>query len=121
MYAKNQVEGDAVDSIVEDYYANVVGPYWPPERKMIEEGYSTVLLPFPEVTVPLFRMEVRWTLDQLLGYFSSWSATNRFIKANGRNPLPALRETLAEVWGEPDSPRLVVWPLTLRVGRSNQK
>jgi SAM-dependent methyltransferase len=117
IYAKNRLENQMLDVIVEDYYTNIVGPYWPPERRMIEQGYSTVQFPLPEITTPSFRMEAQWTLDQLVGYFSSWSATNRFIKANGRNPLPALRETLAEVWGDPDSPRLVVWPLTLRVGR----
>jgi ubiquinone/menaquinone biosynthesis C-methylase UbiE len=121
MYAKNRVEGAAVDSIVEDYYSNVVGPFWPPERRMIEEGYRGIAFPFPEVATPSFRMEVHWTLDQLLGYFSSWSATNRFIKANGRNPLEPLRETLAEVWGEPNSARRIVWPLTLRIGRKESR
>jgi hypothetical protein len=62
-------------------------------------------------------MEVRWKLDQLLGYFSTWSATNRFIKATSRNPLGPLAERLANVWGDPNSPRLVVWPLTVRIGR----
>jgi ubiquinone/menaquinone biosynthesis C-methylase UbiE len=118
VYATNQVEGKEVDEIVLDYYSNVVGPYWPPERIMTENGYRTIVLPFPETT-PLesFRMEVRWTLDQLVGYFSTWSATNRFIKATGSNPLGPLSEALAKVWGDPDSPRLVVWPLSVRVGR----
>jgi len=117
VYATNRLDGDGVDAIVQDYYSNVVGPYWPPERKMTEDGYRTIVLPFLEVETPSFRMEARWTLDQLLGYFSTWSATNRFIKAKGRNPLEPLKETLTEVWGQPDAPRLVVWPLTLRVAR----
>ncbi|MEI9865961.1 MAG: hypothetical protein WDN00_15700 [Limisphaerales bacterium] len=43
------------------------------------------MIPFPfvEVVSPTFRMEERWTLDQLLGYFSTWSATNRYIKGHG--------------------------------------
>jgi hypothetical protein len=61
-------------------------------------------------------MKARWTLEQLLGYFSTWSATNRFIKATGRNPLEPLSEALARVWGDPTLPRLIVWPLWLRVG-----
>ena len=62
-------------------------------------------------------MEARWTLDQLLGYFSTWSATNRFIKTTGRSPLEPLSQALSRVWGDPNSPRLVTWPLSLRVGR----
>jgi ubiquinone/menaquinone biosynthesis C-methylase UbiE len=116
-YGINEVEGDAVNQLVHNFYANTVGPYWPPERKLVEEGYRTIPLPFAELTPPAFRMEARWTLEQLLGYFSTWSATNRFIKATGRNPLEPLREALARVWGDPNSPRLVVWPLSLRLGR----
>jgi hypothetical protein len=62
-------------------------------------------------------MEARWRLDELLGYFSTWSATNRYIKATGRNPLEPLSAELVRGWGDPNSPRLVVWPLSLRVGR----
>jgi hypothetical protein len=61
-------------------------------------------------------MEVLWSLGQLLGYFSSWSATNRYIKATGRNPLEPLADALAKAWGNPNTPQRVVWPLSLRVG-----
>jgi ubiquinone/menaquinone biosynthesis C-methylase UbiE len=117
VYATNRIQGQAVDALVQDYYSNVVGPYWPPERRMTEEGYKTIALPFPEISTPPFRMEVRWTLDQLLGYFSTWSATNRFIKATGQNPIGPLHEALSKVWGNPNSRRQVIWPLTFRVAR----
>ena len=116
-YGVNVVDGDAVNQLVQDYYSNTVGPYWPPERRLVEEGYRTIPFPFAEIAPPTFRMETRWTLEQLLGYFSSWSATNRFIKATGRNPLEPLSEKLAKVWGDPNSPRLVAWPLSMRAGR----
>ena len=116
-YGINVVEGDAVNQLVQDFYSNIVGPYWPPERKLVEEGYRTIPFPFAEITPPSFRMEARWTLGQLLGYFSTWSATNRFIKATGRNPLEPLSAALSRVWGDGNSTRLVTWPLTLRVGR----
>jgi ubiquinone/menaquinone biosynthesis C-methylase UbiE len=116
-YGINVVEEDAVNQLVQDFYANIVGPYWPPERKLVEEGYRTITFPFTEITPPAFRMEARWTLDQLLGYFSTWSATNRFIKATGRNPLEPLSAALLRLWGDPSSPRLIVWPLSLRIGR----
>jgi len=116
-YGINKVDGEELNQLVDDYYSNVVGPYWPPERRLVEEGYRTLPFPFPEIALPTFRMETRWTLDQLLGYFSSWSATNRFIKANGRNPLEPLSENLVKVWGEVNSPRLIMWPLSFRAGR----
>jgi SAM-dependent methyltransferase len=116
VYATNQLENKTLDEIVQDYYSNVVGPYWPPERKMTETGYRTIAMPFTEIEPPEFRMEVLWSLGQLLGYFSSWSATNRYIKATGRNPLEPLADALAKAWGNPNTPQRVVWPLSLRVG-----
>jgi len=116
-YGINQVEGDDVNQLVQDFYTNTVGSYWPPERKLVEEGYRTISFPFGEITRPAFHMEARWTLDRLLGYFSTWSATNRFIKATGRNPLEPLSVALARLWGDASSPRRIVWPLSLRIGR----
>jgi SAM-dependent methyltransferase len=116
-YGINRIAGDAVDAIVQDFYGNLLGPYWPPSRHLVESGYRTLPFPFAEITPPAFRMEAEWTLERLLGYFSTWSATNRYIKGTGENPLPALAERLAPAWGDVRSPRLVSWPLALRVGR----
>jgi ubiquinone/menaquinone biosynthesis C-methylase UbiE len=116
-YGINTVEDDAVNCLVQDFYSNTVGPYWPPERKLVEEGYRTIPFPFAEIAPPVFRMEARWTLEQLLGYFSTWSATNRCIKATGRNPLGPLGVELSRAWGNADSPRQITWPLTLRIGK----
>ncbi len=118
-YGINEVEEDAVNQVVQHFYADVVGPYWPPERRLVETGYRTISFPFIELKAPKFRMETRWTLGQLLGYFSTWSATNRFIKATGQNPIEPLTPGLSRVWGDPNSARLVLWPLSLRIGRKS--
>lgn len=116
-YGMNVVEGDSVNELVQDYYFNIVGPYWPTERKLVEESYRTIAFPFSEITPPAFHMEAHWNLEQLLGYFSTWSATNRFIKATGQNPLEPLAAALDKAWTPRDSHKTVTWPLSLRVGR----
>jgi ubiquinone/menaquinone biosynthesis C-methylase UbiE len=116
-YGINQVEGEAVNEIVQDFYSNVVGPYWPPERKLVEEGYRSISFPFEEIVPSPFRMEAEWNLEQLLGYFNTWSATNRFMKITGQNPLKPLAAELGKVWEEAGARRRVVWPLAVRVGK----
>jgi hypothetical protein len=54
----------------------------------------------------------------LLGYFSSWSGTKRYVEANRKNPLLQLEAEMLAVWGDPSVPREVRWPITLRVGRN---
>jgi len=117
-YGINEVEGSAVNQLVQDYYANTVGPYWPPSRELVESGYRTLPFPFQELPSPNFRMEANWTFAQLLGYLSTWSATNQFIKVTGSNPLKPLANDLARVWGDANSHRVVSWPLSLRIGRN---
>jgi ubiquinone/menaquinone biosynthesis C-methylase UbiE len=116
-YGVNGVEGAEINQLVQDFYSNVVGPFWPPERKFVEDGYRTISFPFNEVAPPAFRMETRWTMEQLLGYFSTWSATNAFIKSTGRDPLPAFAAGLQRLWPDANSPRLITWPLSVRIGR----
>jgi hypothetical protein len=62
-------------------------------------------------------MTATWTLSQLLGYLSTWSSAEKYRAATGHDPLELVASEFREAWGEPDSPRLVRWPLYLRVGR----
>jgi ubiquinone/menaquinone biosynthesis C-methylase UbiE len=109
-----------VDAIVERYYADIVGADWPPERRLVEEGYRTLAFPFDEVAPPPFQMVHRWPLDQILGYLGSWSATQRYQKRTGADPLDLIRGELALAWGDPENTRDVTWPLHLRIGRVSQ-
>lgn len=106
----------AADAVIQRFYREVVGPYWPQQRRHVENAYRDLAFPFAEVPAPEFKMAKRWTLDELLAYISTWSATQRFKTATGEDPLPALRGDLAAVWGEAPA-RDVVWPLTIRAGK----
>jgi ubiquinone/menaquinone biosynthesis C-methylase UbiE len=106
----------AIDTVVNRrYHDEVVGPFWPPERALIEK-FEALPFPFPEVKTPSFEMTAQWTLDRLVGYLRTWSATQRFIAANQRDPLEEIGDELRSAWGNANDQRLVIWPLTLRVG-----
>src|SRR5687768_2451412 len=64
----------AIDDVIDAFYRNVIGPYWPPQRALIEAGYRTIPFPFDELSPPAFEMTARWTFPQLLGYLRTWSA-----------------------------------------------
>jgi SAM-dependent methyltransferase len=104
----------AIDEIVNRYYYEVVGPFWPPERKLIE-NFADLSLPFCKIDPPKFEMTAQWNLDHLIGYLGTWSATQRFIAARGRDPLDQIADELRSVWGASRETRKVTWPLTLRV------
>ena len=106
----------AIDAVVNYYYDDVVDAYWPPERRLVER-FGELPFPFEEITSPQFEMRSEWTLQHLVGYLGTWSATQRFIAANEHNPLETIEESLRSAWGDGNSLRNVAWPLTLRVGR----
>lgn len=100
----------------QDFYSHTVGPYWPPERAIVESGYRALVFPFQELAAPKFSMQLNWSKAQLMGYFRSWSATDRYTKARGTDPVSLLEEQLAPIWDETTS-YLTEWPLAFRVGR----
>lgn len=118
-YGVTAVDGKEVNDLVQEFYETTVGPYWPPQRTLVEDGYRSIPFPFAEVPTAPMQMEANWTLDQLIGYLGTWSATNRYIKATGLNPLEPLRESLATHWGDEKHPRRILWPLPLRIGKKS--
>jgi SAM-dependent methyltransferase len=107
-----------VETVLRRLYRDIVGPYWPAERGVIERGYSTIQFPFKEERPPAFRMEKDWTLGELLGYLRTWSATRRFLEDRGEDPVALVEEDLALAWnGPPERRRRATWELQLRVGR----
>ena len=117
VWAYNLLEISApVDALVNEFYGETVGPFWPPERVLIEEGYKSVPFPFREVTPPPVEMEASWNLFDLAGYLRTWSATKRFIEARGFDPVVNLANNLLPLWGTPEEEKQVRWPLHFRVG-----
>jgi SAM-dependent methyltransferase len=105
-----------VDAVVGRYYNDIIGADWPPERKLVAEGYSSIEFPFAEIKPPAFNMHVSWTLDHFLGYLDSWSATRRYQQRTQENPLDLIRNELSEAWGTNATARVVTWSLNIRVG-----
>ena len=105
----------AIDEVVNRYYYEVVGPFWPPERKLVEQFAKLPFL-FREIDAPKFEMTAQWNLDHLLGYLQTWSSTQRFIAAKGTDPLEQIMDELRTAWGDSQQTRNVTWPLVLRIG-----
>lgn len=105
-----------LDEPLANFYSEVIGKYWPPERTLIDDGYRSLDFPFNEIHTPEFFIEVEWNLPRLLAYLSTWSAVKRYEADNGHSPLPGLESSLARHWQEPNQPLLLKWPLFVRAG-----
>lgn len=102
-----------IDPMILDFEHRIVGPWWPPERRHIDAGYATLVLPFEPLTPPVLSMWQDWTLAQTLAYLGTWSAVQRHDAATGTNALAMLEPALTVAWGDPGTPRRVEWPLAV--------
>jgi SAM-dependent methyltransferase len=107
----------AVDREFMHLYDDVLGAYWPPERRHVENGYADLAFPYEVIDAPEFAMTCEWTLAQYLAYLRTWSATARYQREHGGDPVANIAPRFEAVWGDEDATRTVRWPLRLRVGR----
>ena len=108
-----------VDAVVRPFYHDVLGAYWPPERRHVDEGYRSLPFPFAErsAQVPDFEIRLEWRFADVVGYVGTWSAVGTLQRAQGPAPLEAFQRALARAWGPSERVRTVRWPLAIRVGR----
>jgi ubiquinone/menaquinone biosynthesis C-methylase UbiE len=116
-YADCSTADPAIDRIKDRLFVDLTGPYWPPERVHVESAYRTLAFPFDEVAAPALPMTAHWSVDHLLAYFRSWSATQRYIKARGDDPVSIIEPDLRAAWGGDARVREVRWQFHLRAGR----
>lgn len=106
-----------VDNIIDQFYANVVGPYWDEERKHIDHKYTTIPFDFTEIkSKKEHGIEVKWKLDELKGYLNSWSSVQNFSSEEGKNPVNNVIEQIRPHWKNETSKK-IKFPIFTRIGR----
>jgi ubiquinone/menaquinone biosynthesis C-methylase UbiE len=104
----------ACDVVIRQIFAEVE-QYWPPERDVVENRYESIEMPIPEIRTEDFSMQTTWTVDEILGYMRTWSASRRYMDDTGTDPTLNHADELRALWGA--ERRTVRWPITLRAGR----
>ncbi|MEZ4369016.1 MAG: hypothetical protein R2939_22455 [Kofleriaceae bacterium] len=95
----------------------MLGRYWPPARRLVDDGYRELAVPGPALPTPTLAIEHTWDLAQLGAYVATWSATQALRAAGDDAAFAAAWSRLAGAWGEPGRRRLVRWPLVIRASR----
>jgi SAM-dependent methyltransferase len=115
-YGDPVLDTPELQQILHQFNRGTIESYWHPERQLVLDGYSTISFPFDEIEVPTFTLSRELALPELIGYVMTWSATGRYVAANGTSAVEQLETDLARHWGDPSEPRRVNAPLHLRAG-----
>lgn len=113
-YGRIQTSGN-LQPYVEKLYDKVFSEYYSSNRRYIEEHYRNIPFPFKEIPTPLFEYHTRLTIDELEGYFNTWSATQKYKAEYGENPVnPVIHQIRNK--SNIDSKLHVWFPMFLRLG-----
>lgn len=105
-----------IDDVILHFYKNIIGPYWDPERKHLEQKYQFIPFPFRELETPEITNIKLWKLDNLIGYLNTWSSVKHFNADKGYNPIDEIKKDLENAWGSSEV-RKVNFPIIFRAGR----
>jgi SAM-dependent methyltransferase len=114
-YGLHRVDPD-IDATVDRLYHELLGEYWPKERRYIDNHYRDLPFPFTEIETPSFAIECNWTMEDLFAYLDTWSAVRSYRLQTGDDPLLIIRNEMVRAWGTRRKRRTVAWPLFVRVG-----
>ncbi len=107
----------SLDEAIRYFYREVVGSYWDPERKYIDESYRAIPFPFSPLPVKIYPMEVLWRISDLAGYFQSWSSVVHFIARQTYNPVEKFLPVLTKAWPAENETLVFSFPVFTRIGR----
>lgn len=107
-----------IDHAVEKLYNGLLGSYWEKERQLVENGYSTINMPFKEISPPKINMSIDWSYEQFSGYLKTWSALQTYLKTNSPEKVEACFAEIKSAWNSSDKLK-VTWPLNIRIWAIN--
>lgn len=107
----------ATNVLIHEFYNEIIGGYWDPERTYLDENYATIPFPFAEIPSPEFIQKYSWTISHLLGYLRTWSAVMHYEKAVGKDPVTIIEDKLRKSFGIRNE---VVFPILFRMGKNEQ-
>jgi ubiquinone/menaquinone biosynthesis C-methylase UbiE len=111
---------ETLNLIIDELYSKILSQYWPIEREMVENGYCKINFPFSTVSTPIFRMQAKWNLVQLIGYLETWSAIKKYREENNHDAITKVFSKIKSFWGNPEEQKVITWPLTLKVQQKIQ-
>ena len=113
-YGLNEVNAP-IDALVRFIYTEVVGPFWDPMRRHIENEYRELPFDFAAVKRTRVTASKHWLVEWYMNYLRTWSAVQNFRKRHGFDPIDQFDSDFRRLWGP--GHREVRFPVFLRLGR----
>lgn len=107
------------NTIIDELYKTAFSKYFNENQRYLDNRYQNIPFPFDEIPSPAFENRYTWSLDQLEGYFNSWSAIQRIKSEKGYNPADKTVNELKRVLSNPNKFE-ITFPIFIRLGKIGQ-
>jgi SAM-dependent methyltransferase len=106
-----------LDEIIDDFYENILGNYWSPERRHVENNYVDLFFPFKRLPSPDLNITAELSCESVINYINTWSAIRPAKQQLGLLPFETFENKLKENWGDPMLKKTIRWHLTVLLGK----
>jgi len=93
-----------------------LGPFWTKESLLHLNHYKELLFPFSMIKSPSFHFSVKWDIDQLLNFLSTWACIKNYIIEYDKNFIQNAHQKLSAFF-EKDEKFLFYFPLYMKCGK----
>jgi SAM-dependent methyltransferase len=108
--------GPPLDRVLWPFYRDVVGPYFAAGARIVDARYESLTLPGKHLPAPAFKVSVRWSALDVLGFVRTWSGVQSYIAATKKDPVAQIAQAIRDVFSG-DSVLEVSWPLYIRAAQ----
>lgn len=113
-YGLIEADEAGLNSEIQGLYFETLKGYWDTERRYVDELYQTIPFPFQEIAAPSLRLSYKWTPQQLLDYFTTWSGLQHYLKQHLEDPLQGLIQYFSS---SSTTHYEIHFPVVLRMGK----
>lgn len=112
-----QSEVAGVNAVINHLYSHHTKPFWHERRKWVDEGYENIPFDFEPLPSQKFFISCCWSIQDLLGFLSTWSAVAKFKQERSFDPLELIDDDLRMAWPRATEKLQFKFPLFLKLGR----
>jgi len=118
-YDLNQFEQPEAQSELLKFYNGVLGKYWSPKRRMVDEKYTNVNFPYSSTLKrSVFPLHKSMTVQNYINYLNTWSSIQKYRQENpneSEDLLERFKRDLMPTLGATNDQDMIdfVWPMYL--------
>lgn len=107
---------EEIDKVINHLHDDILGDYWDPECRYLDEHYKTLPFPFKEIPLPSISSQLEWDFEHLVTFLKTWSGVRHYINKNNISPMEEIIPMLKNAWGDAKT-RTVSFPVIGRIGQ----